>query len=105
MFDEGTNAVTMNLPQRAENHKLEHEEQFKVPHNEPKYSNVDENLLNNFIDGEFTNFADSQKGKNQNALNQMMVIEINKIVIQLQIQMMNAISQRFEIIQSIHGMV
>lgn len=65
MFDEGTNAVTMNLPQRVENHKEELEKQFHVPHIEPKYDNVDDNLLNNFIDSELMSFADSldQKGK------------------------------------------
>lgn len=61
MFDEGTNAVTMNLPKRVENHKLELEKQLNVAHIEPKYDNVDGNI----IDSELTNFADSvdKKGK------------------------------------------
>lgn len=59
MFDEGTNAVTMNLPQQVQSQKLENEKQRTVPRIEPKYDNVNDNLLNNFIDSELTIFADT----------------------------------------------
>ncbi|KAG4067259.1 hypothetical protein HA402_000250, partial [Bradysia odoriphaga] len=50
MFDEGTNAVTMNLPQQVELQRQETEKQLNVPPTEPKYDNGDENFSNNFID-------------------------------------------------------
>lgn len=65
MFDEGTNEVTMNLPQQVQNHKLESQKEINILHTEPKYDSGDENVLNNFIDSEVMSFADSldNKGK------------------------------------------
>ncbi|KAJ6637985.1 Scavenger receptor class B member 1 [Pseudolycoriella hygida] len=63
MFDEGTNAVTINLPQRVEQHKEELERQLHAAHTEPKSDNADENLFTNFIDSEQENVADSMDKK------------------------------------------
>ncbi len=69
MFDEGTNAVTINLPEQVDSHPLEVKKQLNVPNIQPKYDDGDENLSNNFIDSELKIFADSldKKGKHKYA--------------------------------------
>lgn len=62
MFDEGTNAVTMNLPKQVEIQRQESKKQLNLPHTESKY---DGDFTNNFIDSELLNMADSlyEEGK------------------------------------------
>lgn len=59
MFDEGTNAVTMNLPQQVEMHRQATEKQLNIPHPKSNDDNVDDNLANNFIDNQLMSIADS----------------------------------------------
>lgn len=108
MFDDGTNAVTINLPKRVADHKLESEMQFKVPHIESKYDSVDENLLNNFIDSELMSIDDSldQTGKYRKIVDLFVQLNVDWKIFDLikKIHTTTAISRRFEITQSIHGM-
>lgn len=63
MFDEGTNAVTMNLPKQVEIQRREAEKELNLPLTEPTF--VDDGFSNNFLESEFINMANSldQQGK------------------------------------------
>lgn len=62
MFDEGTNAVTMNLPQQVENHRVEMAKQLNTKH--AAYD--EETMSSNLIENELKIFTGSSEetGKN-----------------------------------------